>query len=146
MSSNMRFRLKLSPRGWVSSAVFAASPVIIPGLVSLTKPRPVHYNGLGYGLFAVAAALIVLRQIRAATVLEAGGIRMHRTFSSRYLPWNEITGVEVIARAKVRLVHVRTSSGQLVRLPAPIAGGSFEDTQFDAQVAEITAAWSAATA
>ncbi|ACU69962.1 hypothetical protein Caci_1036 [Catenulispora acidiphila DSM 44928] len=141
--SNMRFKLKLSPRGWVSWAFFAASPVIIPGLVSLTKPRPVHYSGLGYGLFAVAVGLIVLHRVRAATELEADGVRLHRMFWVRYLSWSEITGIEIRKAGKARLVQVRTSSGRAVRLPAPIAGGSYDGTLFDAQLAEITAAWKA---
>jgi hypothetical protein len=140
----MRFRLKLSPRGWVSWAFFAAIPVIIPGLVSLTKPRPVHFSALGYGLFAVAVVLIVLHQIRAATELEADGVRMHRILWVRYLSWSEITSIEIRKAGKARLVQVRTSSGRTVRLPAPIAGGSYDGTLFDAQFSEIIAAWKAA--
>lgn len=144
VSSNIRFRLKLSPRGWVSWAFFAATPVIIPGLVNLTKSRPVHFSGLGYGLFAVAVVLIVLHPVRAATELETEGVRMHRIFWVRYLSWSEITSIEIRNAGKARLVQVRTSSGRAVRLPAPIAGGSYDGTLFDAQFAEITAAWKAA--
>jgi hypothetical protein len=141
VSSNICFKLKTSPSGWVSMAFFATTPVTIPGLVSLTKSRPVHYNGLGYGLTAVVAALIVLRHFRSATVLEADGLRLRYTFSGRYLRWSEITRVEVTERGKVRLAYVWVSPGKKVRLPAPFAGGSFDGSQFDAQVAEITAAW-----
>lgn len=143
VSSNVRFKLKPSPRGWIGYAFLAASPIIIPGLVSLTRPRPVHYTAWGYGLLVVIAGLIALRQVRTATVLEAGGIRMHYTFSNRYLPWSEIVGVEIYERRKVRLAKVLTSSGS-VRLPAPLAGGEYDGAQFDAQVAEIAAAWAAA--
>lgn len=144
VSSNIRFKLKLSPRGWVSNVFFAASPVIIPGVVSLTQPRPVHYTAWGYGLFAVAGVLIVLHQVRSATVLEADGVWLQRTLWVKYLSWSEITKVEVRRAGKARLVQVQTSSGRTVRLPAPIAGGSYVDTLFDARVAEITAAWKAA--
>jgi hypothetical protein len=144
VSSNTCFKLKQTPRGWAGWAFYAAIPVIVPGLVSLTKPRPVQMTGWGYGLFAVMAALIVLRHVRSATMLEAAGIRMRRTFSVKYLPWKEITGVEISERGKMRFAQVRTSFGKTVRLPAPMAGGGFDGSRFDAQVAEITAAWVAA--
>jgi len=144
VSSNIRFKLKLSPRGWVSNAFFAASPVIVPGAVSLTKPRPVHYTAWGYGLFAVAGVLIVLHQVRSATELEADGVRLHRGFGVKYLSWSEITSVEVRRAGRVRVVQVQTSSGRTVGLPAPIAGGNYVDTLFDARVAEIAAAWKSA--
>ena len=123
MSSNIRFKLKLSPRGWVSMAFFATMPVTVPGLVNLFRSRPVHFSGLGYVLYAVAGVLIVVRQVRAATEVEAEGLRMHRLFSTKFLAWSEIDGVEIRSAGRVRLVQVRTLSGQMVRLSAPIAGG-----------------------
>lgn len=144
VSSNKRFKLKLSPRGWVSWAFLAVSPVVIPGLVSLIKPRPVHYTPLGYGFFAVTGVLIVLHQVRSATELEADGVRMHRIFWAKYLSWSEITSIDIRKAGRARLVQVRTSSGRVFRLPAPIAGGSYDGTLFDAQLAEIIAAWKAA--
>ena len=143
MSSNNSFKLKPTPVGWIFLVLPFAGPWIIPGLVSLSRGRSVHMTAVGYVFFWVLALLGVFRQVRVATVLEEGGIRIRRTFSAKFVPWNEITGVEIRDRGRLRLAQVETSSGQLVRLPAPIAGGGMDGSQFDAQVDEIEAAWAA---
>jgi hypothetical protein len=79
-------------------------------------------------------------------VLEAEGIRIQRNFSGSYLPWREIMNLEVGGSGKVRFVRVRTTAGRMVRLPAPMAGGGFDGTRFDAEIAEIAAAFNAARA
>jgi hypothetical protein len=104
----------------------------------------VHFTAWAYAFYAVAAALMVLRHVRAATILEAEGIRMRGAFSSRYLPWGEVAGIEIRERGKARLLIARTLSGEAVRMPAPIAGGGFDSSEFAAQAAEISAAWAAA--
>lgn len=144
MSSNIRFKLKLSPAGWVSLAIPFVLLVIIPELVSQTRHQSVHMTALGYAFFGALAVLGVLRQVRVATVLEAEGVRMRRTFSDKFLPWNEITAVEVRERGKARIASLRTTSGQAVRLQVPMSGGGVDGSQFDAQVAEIGAALAAA--
>lgn len=144
VSPSSHIKLRLSPAGWFFNAVVFTFPVTLSTLVSLGKSRPVHITALGFIWFGALDALIVLRHVRTATILEPEGIRMRRSFTGGYLRWSEITGVEINGRGKLRFVQARTSSGQVVRLPAPIEGGGFDKKQFDTRAAQIAAAWKAA--
>jgi hypothetical protein len=119
-----------------------ALAVVLGAIVGLVTGADVLRGDLRTSLIVIGALAgpLCLDLASGRTTLDEDGITTRSLFGTRFVPWADFRGVDVVeqqGRSYGQWIYVWTLSGRRVKLKAPFKTDKRADTQFDDACARL---------